>query len=187
MQMLTSDQTFNQPFQVIQVDYIEDYLEEMSHLLIHVVEGGASIGFLKGVTLEDAMTYWSNVIQPEIQLLIAVQNEMIVGTIQLHMCMKPNGVHRVEIAKLMVHPDFRRLGIGRALMLSAENVARNLGKEVIILDTRKGDSSNHLYLSLEYILAGSIPYYTKSSEGFESTIIYFKALTKNTMEYQDLD
>ncbi|TQR21681.1 GNAT family N-acetyltransferase [Psychrobacillus vulpis] len=157
----------------------EEHMEELSELLIQVVEDGASIGFLPPMKLSDAMTYWEEVLNPGVLLFVAKRNNRIVGSVQLHLCTKQNGVHRAEIAKLMTHPNYRRNGIGRFLMEKAEERAIKEERSLLILDTREGDPSNLLYTSLGYIQAGMIPNYAKSEFGeLQATIIYYKTLVK---------
>ncbi len=156
-----------------------EHMEELSELLIQVVEDGASIGFLPPIALAEAMDYWEEVINPDVLLFVAKKNNRIVGSIQLHLCFKPNGLHRAEIAKLMTHPHYRRNGIGRILMETAEEKAIEKGRSLLVLDTREGDSSNLLYTGLGYERAGSIPFYAKSTDGnLDSTIFYYKMIGK---------
>lgn len=63
-------------------------------------------------------------------LWIAKVRGRILGTVQLHLCQKQNGTHRAEIAKLMVHSDSRREGLGKCLMENAEKKQR-LNSEVL--------------------------------------------------------
>lgn len=46
----------------------------------------------------------------------APDGRRIVGTAQLALGMRPNGMHRAEVTKVMVLREARREGIGRALM-----------------------------------------------------------------------
>jgi ribosomal protein S18 acetylase RimI-like enzyme len=162
---------------VEQIESIEKYIDDLSELLIRVVEGDASIGFLPPLQLTEANKYWENLLSPDILLFVAKINNQIAGSVQLHLCNKPNGGHRAEIAKLMTHPNYRRNGIGRFLMIEAEERAKREGKSLIVLDTREGDPSNLLYSSIGYIQAGKIPYYAKSANGeLHSTVIYYKSI-----------
>ncbi|MFN7249894.1 MAG: GNAT family N-acetyltransferase [Anaerobacillus sp.] len=162
---------------VEQIESIEEYIDDLSELLIRVVEGDASIGFLPPLQLTVANTYWENLLSPDTLLFVAKINNQIAGSVQLHLCNKQNGNHRAEIAKLMTHPNYRRNGIGRFLMIEAEERAKREGKSLIVLDTREGDPSNLLYSSIGYIQAGKIPYYAKSSDGeLHSTVIYYKSI-----------
>jgi ribosomal protein S18 acetylase RimI-like enzyme len=162
-----------------QVKSVKKYLNELSDLLIQVVEDGASIGFLPGLQYTDAVTYWGNVISDEVILFVAKINNQLAGSVQLQFCTKPNGNHRVEIAKLMTHPNYRRSGIGRRLMTIAEERALQEGKSLIVLDTREGDPSNLLYSSLSYHQAGKIPFYARSANGeLHATIFYYKTLSR---------
>jgi ribosomal protein S18 acetylase RimI-like enzyme len=155
---------------------VEDHVDELSELLIQVVEDGASIGFLPPLKRTDAIRYWENVVNPDVILFISKLNNQIVGSVQLHLCNKQNGDHRAEIAKLMTHPRYRRNGIGRSLMQKAEERADLEGRSLLVLDTREGDASNYLYTSLGYIQAGRIPNYAKSASGeLHPTIYYYKS------------
>ncbi|MFC6333147.1 GNAT family N-acetyltransferase [Paenibacillus septentrionalis] len=152
-------------------------LEELAELLINVVEDGASIGFLSPLSKDDAREYWKEAIAPGVIVLIAKVNGKIVGTIQLQMEMKENGSHRAEVAKLMVETTYRRNGIAKLLMAAIEEIARLAGRSLLVLDTRSGDHSNYLYRSMEYIEAGQIPKYAKSSNGnLDTTVFYYKEI-----------
>lgn len=156
---------------------LEGSISELTNLLIQVVEDGASIGFLPPLSQINAQRYWETVIQTDIILFVARMNKHIVGSVQIHLCSKENGLHRAEIAKLMVHPAYRRKGIARLLMEKAHSVAIEQGRTLLVLDTRNGDPSNVLYTSLGYTLVGCIPNYAKSQNGqLDGTNIYYKEL-----------
>ncbi len=110
--------------EIEQVKSIEEYIDDLSDLLIQVIEDDASIGFLPPLPFSDAIKYWRNVLSPEVHLFVAKINNRVVGSVQLQLCSKQNGVHRAEIAKLMTHPHYRRNGIGRALMNEVEEQAK---------------------------------------------------------------
>ncbi|MDB5054659.1 MAG: GCN5-related N-acetyltransferase [Bacilli bacterium] len=159
-----------------QLKSIGQHIDELSELLIQVVEDGASIGFLPPLKLSEATIYWKNVLHPEVILFVAKINNQIVGSVQLHLSTKQNGGHRAEIAKLMTHPNYRRNGIGRSLMQKAEERAKQEDRSLLVLDTREGDPSNYLYSSIGYIQAGLIPNYAKSASGeLHATIFYYKS------------
>ncbi|MGG1397539.1 GNAT family N-acetyltransferase [Bacillus salipaludis] len=154
---------------------IEEHVNELSTLLIQVVEDGASIGFLPPLDRSEANQYWGSVLNPGVILFLAKMNHEIAGTVQLHLCQKQNGGHRAEIAKLMTHPNYRRNGIGRLLMEKAQETAIKMGRSLLVLDTREGDPSNLLYASLGFIQGGRIPNYARSENGqLDATIIYYK-------------
>ncbi|NOU92432.1 GNAT family N-acetyltransferase [Paenibacillus sp. LMG 31456] len=158
-----------------EIKSIGEPLDELAALLIQVVENGASIGFLPPLTLSEAKQYWEHVLNPDVILFVAKINNQIVGSVQLHLSTKQNGGHRAEIAKLMTHPNYRRKGIGRSLMEMAEERAKQEGRTLLVLDTREGDPSNDLYISIGYIPAGRIPNYAKSASGeLHATIYYYK-------------
>jgi ribosomal protein S18 acetylase RimI-like enzyme len=166
--------------QIEELSLIGDNGGELEQLLVEVVAQGASIGFLPPVGQTVAARYWAQVPGPDVVLYTAKLNNRIVGTVQLHLCGKQNGLHRAEIAKLMTHPDYRRQGIGRLLMQRAEEGAVAEGRTLLVLDTREGDPSNRLYASIGYIQAGRIPGYARSANGeLHATIFYYKCLFKS--------
>jgi ribosomal protein S18 acetylase RimI-like enzyme len=161
-----------------QLKSIGNHIDELSELLIQIVEDGASIGFLPPLKRSEAAKYWESVLSPGVILFVAKINNQIAGCVQLQLCTKQNGGHRAEIAKLMTHPNYRRNGIGRSLMQKAEEWAKLEGRSLLVLDTREGDPSNHLYSSIGYIQAGRIPHYAKSANGeLDATILYYKSLS----------
>lgn len=152
-------------------------LEQLSELLVRVVEGGASIGFLPPIDTGEAGEYWRQVIEPGVKIWIATQNDQIIGTVQLHLAGKKNASHRAEVAKLMVHPVSRRSGVARLLMNTLEEAARQEERSLLVLDTREGDPSNELYKSLGYIEAGRIPEFAQSAGGsLDATVFYYKKI-----------
>ena len=78
----------------------------------------------------------------------------------------------------MVHPDFRRQGIAKALMADLEGHAGQLGRSLITLDTRTGDMAEPLYASLGYRTVGVIPGYCRDpfEDRLDSTTIMYKTL-----------
>ncbi|NMO97968.1 GNAT family N-acetyltransferase [Paenibacillus lemnae] len=164
----------NSHLQCIEIKSMDEALvQELSDLLIAVVDDGASIGFLAPLHMAKAQNYWREVLGEGVLLWVVRDKERVCGTIQLHLCLKENGLHRAEVAKLMVHPGMRQKGIGRALMKTVESRALMEGRTLLVLDTRHGDPSNILYRSEGYVEAGMIPRYAKSSSGDLDATLYF--------------
>lgn len=158
-------------------------LPALAALLQDAVESTASIGFLFPLTEADAISYWQEVATalrgPHRILLIACIDQKIVGSVQLDLASRPNGTHRAEVAKLMVHTSYRKQGVGQALMNAIEQEALLAGRTTLILDTREGDPSEHLYTKLGYIRAGTIPEYARSTDGSLHTTVFMYKLLKS--------
>jgi len=156
----------------------------LAALLQNVVDSGASVGFLPPLAEADAAAYWRSVAgalqEPYRILLVARDGDSIAGTVQLDLASRPNGSHRAEVAKLMVHTQNRRQGLGRALMQVIESEARQAGRTTLVLDTREGDPSERLYTSLGYLKAGSIPEYARSADGQLHTTAFLYKLLRAT-------
>ena len=163
----------------------------LSALLRDAVDSGASVGFLPPLAEAEADAYWRGVVaavrEGSCLLLVARDAEggadapggKIVGTAQLLLATRPNARHRAEVAKVIVHTKARRRGIGRALMLAIEERACRLGRTTLVLDTRRGDPSEGLYMSVGYTLAGVIPRYARSANGaLDPSAFYYRLLTE---------
>lgn len=159
-------------------------LAGLGALLQACVQDGASIGFVLPHSAADSESFWTDKVRPGVQagsrlLLAARRDDMIVGSVQLDYDTPPNQPHRAEVRKLLVHPDFRRQGIAQLLMAELERHARELGRTLLTLDTRTGDSAEPLYASLGYTAVGIIPGYcrdTADASRLDSTTIMYKHL-----------
>jgi ribosomal protein S18 acetylase RimI-like enzyme len=161
----------------------DELLPELAALLQDAVAGGASVGFLPPLSTEEALGYWSEVVAAlqgaHRTLLVARVDGRLAGTVQLDLASRPNGAHRAEVAKLMVHTGFRRRGIGQALMRAIEAKARAASRTTLVLDTRAGDPSEKLYTNLGFQRAGTIPQYARGADGSLHDTVYMYKLLKN--------
>ncbi|ATB32275.1 GNAT family N-acetyltransferase [Melittangium boletus] len=145
------------------------------------VQDGASVGFVLPFSVDAASDFWCRV-RPALQtgarrLFVARWEGRVVGTVQLVLDTPPNGRHRAEIAKMLVHPAARRRGIARALMLRAEDEARRAGRSLLVLDTVPGNASERLYRSLGFQVTGMVPEYACSIHGaLEPSLFMHKSL-----------
>ena len=160
----------------------QSVLAQLNDLLINAVTSGASIGFLPPLSQADAEAYWRGRIEAIEDggciLLLAWEDDVLVGSAQLGLERRANGNHRAEVQKVMVHTDFRRRGIGKLLMLALEDVAIKDKRSLLVLDTRQGDPSEKLYRQLGYIEVGTIPQYARSATGdLHATAFYYKILS----------
>jgi ribosomal protein S18 acetylase RimI-like enzyme len=88
-------------------------------------------------------------------------------------------IRRRTSRTLLVHPDFRRRGLARALMAELEAHARMLGRSLLTLDTRTGDRAEPLYASLGYETVGVIPRFCRdpfAADKLDGTTIMYKVL-----------
>ena len=157
-------------------------IAELSAILVDCVEDGASVGFLPPLSESDAGAYWRTVADAvtdgsRIVLVAGPSGSPADGTVQLDLAMRPNGLHRAEVVRLLVHRRARRHGLGRALMRAIEAEARRRHRTTLVLDTRAGDPSEALYRSLDWQHAGTIPRYARSATGtLDASAFYYKLL-----------
>jgi len=150
-------------------------------LLLDAVAHGASVGFLASLDEAAAAAYWSEVRGAVADggrvLLVAWRDHVLVGTVQLDLCRKPNGLNRAEVQKLLVHSGARRGGAATALMEAAEVQALALGRGLLFLDTEAGSDAEALYARLGYTKVGELPEYCATPGGaWRATAIYYKTL-----------
>jgi ribosomal protein S18 acetylase RimI-like enzyme len=164
-------------------DDLMRHVGELGALLHACVHAGASVNFVLPYSREDSEAFWNRKVLPGLHargllLLAAWEDGKIAGSVQLDYDTPPNQPHRAEVRKLLVHPDFRRRGLARALMAEIERRAGALGRSLLTLDTRTGDMAEPLYTSLGYKTAGIIPGYCRDpmEDRLDSTTIMYKNL-----------
>ena len=154
-------------------------LEGLVALLLAVVGAGASVGFLAPLDAARARAFWTDQIQGHLAgervVLVAVDGSgRVVGTGQLSMALPDNQPHRGDVAKMQVHPEARRQGIGRRLLAAVEDEARRHGRTVLVLDTVTGSPAEAMYAAAGWVWVGVIPDYALWPDGrpCDSTFFY---------------
>jgi Acetyltransferase (GNAT) family. len=131
------------------IDFVIEEIKESSDILItqlvdltfNIVQGGASVGFMDDLTVEQASRFWIEVldkVKKQKTVLIVAKNSVtnqLTGTVQLQIDLPSNQVHRADVAKMLVHSDFRRMGIAQKLLQQIEEIAIDLNKTLMVLDT----------------------------------------------------
>ena len=172
------------PFHVVELDEpaFVQAIPDLAALLVDAVESGASVGFVLPLSLEEASAWWRG-LTPEVAagrvvvLLLRVDGRAL-GTAQLRLASLPNSTHRAEVAKVLVHREARRRGIGVTLMATIEHAARSRGRSLLVLDTIAGSDAVRLYERLSWTRAGEIPRYAAMPDGsLAPTVVFYKELT----------
>jgi len=156
-------------------------LPQLVTLLQDSVNAGASVGFLRPLTPDEATRYWEDVLREIGQgarlLLVVREAGQVLGAVQLSLCQRANGRHRAEVQKLLVHTLARRRGLARLLMNAVEAAARADGRTLLYLDTEPGQPAEEMYRKLGWTTAGAIPSYATNPDGhLHGTVIFFKTL-----------
>lgn len=159
----------------------EAQLNALTGVLLDCVDGGASIGFMQPLTRERAVEFWrrvaSGVAARDRALLVADDAQGLCGTVQLVLGQPDNQPHRADLVKMLVHRRARRQGLGTRLMRAAEDVARECGKTLLVLDAVSGGDGSRLYERLGWVRVGDIPAYALMPQGgFCSTTYYYRNL-----------
>jgi ribosomal protein S18 acetylase RimI-like enzyme len=143
---------------------------QLAEVLRACVLAGASVGFELPCPHEETLAFWlgleAAVARGERRLFVMRGADgRIDGTLQLVLAGMPNGRHRAELSKMLVHPRARRQGLAQALIRHAEAVARAEGRTLLVLDTCTGEPAERMYLKLGYERCGEIPQYATMPDG----------------------
>jgi ribosomal protein S18 acetylase RimI-like enzyme len=158
----------------------EAHINQLANVLMDCVEGGASVSFMQPLTRERAAAFWRKVAlgvaAGERALLVAEDAQGICGTVQLVLDQPENQPHRADLSKLLVHRRVRRQGLGEALMRAAEDMARDCGKTLLVLDTAS-DTAERIYERLGWVRVGVIPSYALLPQGgLCDTVLFYREL-----------
>ncbi|MEW2634824.1 GNAT family N-acetyltransferase [Streptomyces sp. NPDC048389] len=157
----------------------------LAALLLDAVDDGASVGFTASLTSAQAAAWWTS-LAPHLAdegviLWTAHDGDHLIGTVQLRCETSPNGRHRAEIAKLLVHRAARGRGTARRLLTTAEESARAGGRTLLMLDTQTGGAAEHLYRTTGWTPLGTVPDYAADPSGtLRPTTFFHKTLSTAT-------
>ncbi|MBB5867161.1 GNAT superfamily N-acetyltransferase [Allocatelliglobosispora scoriae] len=163
-------------------DLTPDLLAELAEVLVDAVDDGASVGFVHPFGARDAADWWTRALGPvddgTTLMWVARDDEgRVTGTVQAALEQMPNGRHRAEVKKLLVHRRSRGRGLGRALLAAAERGAEQAGATLLILDTETGSPAETLYRSSGWVEVGTIPFHAAKPDGeLKATTYFYKYL-----------
>ncbi|MGB7390850.1 GNAT family N-acetyltransferase [Marinomonas sp.] len=167
--------------ELLKVDDLNPYLNDLVELLCDAVDSGAPIGFLPPLSEPEAKAYWLS-INEELQVnsrqvLLVREEDKIVGSVQIAMSPKANALHRCDVEKLMVHTEARENGLGSILMQGVERVAASMQRQLLILEVRSDDIAHNMYVKLGFTPFGEVPNYTRSANGaLHNSTFFFKEI-----------
>jgi ribosomal protein S18 acetylase RimI-like enzyme len=158
-----------------------DIQQALGEILVETVASGGSVSFMHPLAPEAAFAFWQGSLaaagRGERIVLGAFDGEELIGTVTLLLDLPPNQPHRAEIAKMMTRVSHRGRGVATALMRTAERLAAERGRTLLVLDTAVEDGASRLYEALGFNLTGVIPDYAlKPHGGLTGTMIYWKRI-----------
>ena len=152
-------------------------LDDLAALLVDAVAQGASVNFLRGFSTTEGHVFWRGqlpgIAEGSRRLLVAQEDDRLLGTVVLTFAHQPNQPHRGDIGKMLVHSGARRRGLGRRLLAAAEEEARLAGRTLLCLDTEEGSAGDALYRACGWTAIGTIPGYALSPGGEPAGATFF--------------
>jgi GNAT superfamily N-acetyltransferase len=132
---------------------------------------------MASLTTEQAESFWrriaADVAAERRALLVASDGEGICGTVQLVLDLPDNQPHRADLCKMLVHRRARRRGLGGALMTAAEQLARECGRSLLVLDAVTDGDAARLYARLGWTRVGDVPGFALYPDGRECGTTYY--------------
>jgi ribosomal protein S18 acetylase RimI-like enzyme len=158
-----------------------DDLDTLAALLVETVDGGGSVSFMAPLAMDDARGFWRRSLEAAVRgervVLGAFADGQLASTVTLHLDCPPNQPHRGEIAKMMTATAHRGQGAASLVLGCAEQIAREAGRTLLVLDTASEDGASGLYERHGWTYAGEIPDYAlKPHGGLVGTKLYYKRL-----------
>jgi GNAT superfamily N-acetyltransferase len=156
-------------------------IEGLAGVLIDCVQGGASVSFMSPLPKDKAVAFWRGIAAQLADgrraLLVAEDSQGIVGTVQLVFDLPENQPHRTDLSKMLVHRRARRRGVGEVLLHAAEDLARDNGRTLLVLDTAS-DEAARLYARAGWTRVGTVPGFALWPEGgLCDTTFFYRTLT----------
>lgn len=152
------------------------HVDGLAEVLLDCIAGGASVGYMAATTRAEARraftAFAAEAAAGRRMLFAAFVGGRIVGTVQIVFAPMPNQPHRADVAKLLVHRDARRQGVGRLLMERAEAAAEAEGRTLLVLDTASAEAER-LYARLGWTRVGSVPDYALLPDGAPCATTFF--------------
>lgn len=150
----------------------------LAEILIECVEGGASVSFMPPMTVEKSTRFWTmvadGVSRGERALLVAEDDGgTIIGTVQLILALPENQPHRADVAKMLVRSSARRRGVAQRLMEAVDDVARDEGRTVLVLDAVTDGDAARLYSRTGWQRIGDVPNFALMPDGSACSTTYF--------------
>ncbi len=156
--------------------------DALVELLRDAVDNGASVNFIAPMDLGLAAASWdkwaADVERGERIVMVALNEGRVVGCVHLVLAGQPNGLHRADVQKVLVHSSARRQGIATRLMRAIEDEARAAKRSLLVLDTEQGSGAEKFYETMGYVRVGAIPQFALNFDGSAliASMFFYKLL-----------
>ena len=162
----------------------ETAIPALADILLDIVEGGASVGFMAPLSREKAEAFWRGIAQgvaAGVRALMIAEDPATgeaLGTAQVVWDLPENQPHRADVAKVLVKRRARGRGIAAALMRACDEAAREAGKSILVLDTASAQAER-LYERAGWTRVGPVPDFALLPDGrFCDTVFHYKRLNR---------
>lgn len=157
------------------------YRGQLAELLMDAVLHDTQADYQPIQNREEAAIYFHSLrnalAKGERLLWVACDQQGVVGSVQLELCIRPDGRNRAEIQQLLVHSRARRTGVGKQLIAALEQEAVHRQRGLLYFDTLVGSATEAFYRAQGYQRLGELPDFACLAEGYYCpAVIYYKRL-----------
>ena len=155
-------------------------LADLYNITEQAIEAGGGFGWLKKPPRDVLIKYWKGVLLiPHRKLIVGRLNDTIAGTLQL-VFQPPNNEAQQNITNITSHfvaPWARGFGLAKKMIDIAEEKAKDLGSNLILLDIRETqEAAIKLFKIKGYIQWGTNPYYASVNGKNLKGLYFYKKL-----------
>lgn len=133
----------------------------LAGLLASCVADGASLTWFAPLAPAVAQGFWrgvsSQVALGKAVLLVAWLEGELAGAALLSLDQPATQPHRANLQMLIVAPQARRRGVGRALLSRAEQAARDIGRSLLTLEAPAGSPAEAVFRTSGWMELGTLP------------------------------
>jgi GNAT superfamily N-acetyltransferase len=151
----------------------------LSDILVACVEAGASLGFLPPLVPDRARTFWHRVAADvgagRHALVAGWRNGVLLAAGLLDLTMPETQRHRAIVRFVLVHPEARRVGLGRQVLRHLEQTAAVRGRMLLTLEIQADDPAERFFQAEGWTEAGRIPDATSGAgTSAHAAVIFWK-------------
>ncbi|MBN3723233.1 GNAT family N-acetyltransferase [Burkholderia sp. Ac-20379] len=141
--------------------------ERIIALMRHTTEGAPIIGFAESISDREAADYLielqGNLAAQKVRLLaIEIGTDTLIGLCTLRRNLNPNNSHLTDLAKGMIHQDFRGGGVLPAAFVEIALRCEAEGVDIVTLDVRADTPAHRVWKHFGFETWGVLPDYARA-------------------------
>ena len=163
--------------QPLDIAAVRSAAQRLADVMLSCVDDSGSMCLVAPVVPDKTVAFWHRIAADvgtrERIVVAAWRGGIMVGAGMLHLAQPDNQAHRAEVQTVLVAPNYRRTGLGRAIMRVLEQAALDNGRTLLTLNTTFDGAGHALCRAENWQEAGWIPDFTRGPDGISRTMAIF--------------